>query len=58
MKTGWFADLDQEAPDPHKWQPCLQAEEGICLSFEIWFKSKEECERYIQGRILGQEMID
>lgn len=59
-RTGWFADVDTELPEGNawSWQPCLQAEEGVCHSFEVWFRTEEECVAYIRERILSQRMID
>ena len=59
MKTGWFADIaNVDDPllksDGYRWQPCLQLEGGHCPAFDVWFATKEECERFIKDEILGQ----
>lgn len=57
-KTGWFADTSDQAPKAWPWQPCLQAAEGICLSIDNWFSTKDECETFIREIILGNGMYD
>lgn len=49
--TGWFADIDVEQRPPYIWQPCLETPIAS-LSFQIWFTSKEACEKYIEEDIL------
>jgi len=53
----WFSDIamrDQPHPEQHPWQPCLQLD-GFCLSIEMWFASKDECDAFIQSDIVGCE---
>lgn len=57
-RQGWFADVcsDPDETDPiikESWQPCLQVG-GAIHSFDVWFKSRKDCEAYIRDEILGQ----
>lgn len=57
--TGWFADIDPEVQD-YPWQPVLAHADGDhreVVSIDVWFTSREECEAFIAGRIIGQGML-
>lgn len=58
-RQGWFADVDpEEAPRRgYEYQPCLQLEGGICLSFDVWFKTEDECVDYIRTNIIGKQLL-
>lgn len=49
---GWFADVDQDQTGEYVWQPCLNSNSGHIPCFEVWFKTKAECEDYIRDSIL------
>ena len=51
--TGWCASVDDEATGDWKWQPTL-AVPGMCLTFDMWFVSQDDCMAYIREEILGQ----
>jgi len=57
-ETGWFADTNDQGPKGWPWQPCLQAAEGICLSIDTYFRTKDECENFIREYILDRDMYD
>lgn len=57
MNGDWFADVDPEAAPAElfQWQPRFQvADEAMCFSFDVWFRTKEECEGFIR-KTLGVE---
>lgn len=67
-RVGWFADVEDVERDPdgnqaspslpgYEWQPVLQTA-GLCLSMDIWFPSKGECEKWISDNVLGKGLID
>ncbi len=56
-RTGWFADTSDDAPKNFPYQPCLQLD-GMCMDFDIWFATREECEEWIRKEVIGQEMFD
>lgn len=55
--TGWFADIDKEARSDYAYQPCLQLN-GMCLSFDVWFATEEECLDFIHNEVIGQVMYE
>ncbi|MGI5144807.1 hypothetical protein ACQEVC_45570 [Plantactinospora sp. CA-294935] len=64
-RVGWFADVedvDSEDGEPrsdpaYPWQPVLQTA-GLCLSLDIWFASRAECEQWLRDNVIGVEMIE
>lgn len=51
--TGWFADIGREGDAmPGMWQPCLDLDTGHIPCFDVWFKTKAECEAYIRDEII------
>lgn len=53
--TFWFSDIamrDQTHQHDYPWQPCLQLD-GMCLSLEIWFASKDECDQFILSDVVN-----
>lgn len=50
-RCGWFADIDEDADSPFRWQPVLQVS-GSCLPLPVWFESKTACDEYIADVIL------
>jgi hypothetical protein len=53
-RKGWFADWDDEQPqDGCGWQPCLETGQGHIPCFEVWFKTKAECEAFIADNVIG-----
>lgn len=57
-RVGWFSDIEDRPNHQYPWQPCLQAELGLCLSLDIWFPTQEACDNFIKESILGKGMID
>lgn len=52
-ETGyWFADIDTEQVGDYQWQPVLELD-GMCLSTNIWFRTKAECVAFIVDSIIG-----
>lgn len=58
-RRGWFSDIDPDGapPDGYQWQPCLQLD-GLCLSFDVWHGSKEDCDDFILTEIIGRPFLD
>lgn len=56
-RRGWFADIDADAPASHQWQPCFETGEGHIPCFQIWFETRDQCERWIQENLLGVGML-
>ena len=52
-RTGWFADTSDKSPNGYPWQPCLQLDLH-CVSFDTWFATRYECEKWIKDEILGK----
>lgn len=57
QRVGWFADADNWREGDHGermdgWQPCLETGTGFIPTFDVWFKTREECERFIRDEIL------
>jgi len=50
---GWFSDIDKEQAGEYLWQPCLETGQGHIPSFEIWFKTKSECDAWIAENVIG-----
>lgn len=50
---GWFSDIDEDATNEYKWQPCLNAKEGTVPSLPVWFRSKKECDDWIKEQVIG-----
>lgn len=50
---GWFADSDRDATSEFKWQPCFDTDAGHTPSFQVWFVSKAECEKWIAENVIG-----
>lgn len=57
-ETGWFADidLDMDIPGFNRWVAVLQVP-GCCFPLPVWFRTKEECERFIREEVVGQPML-
>lgn len=58
--TGWFADIDHEVSHDYPWQPVLAFADGDhrqVASMDVWFASREECEAYIAGHVIGQGLL-
>lgn len=53
LGTGWFSAIDEDASTDFQWQPCLQLE-GWGPTLDVWFASKEECDRFIAGDVIGK----
>lgn len=51
--AGWFADWDDEQQTDYGWQPCFETGQGHIPCFEIWFKTKAECEEWIAANVIG-----
>lgn len=54
---GWFAEPDPETP-AYPWRPVLQLEGTCAPDFDIWFKTKDECETWIRENVLGAGMLE
>ncbi|MEV1245119.1 hypothetical protein [Nonomuraea sp. NPDC049750] len=55
--NGWFAEFDREATAEYAWRPVLQTDGGLAPDFDIWFATKEECEKWIRENVIGCEML-
>lgn len=53
LRRGWFADLDATQGGDYQWQPCLETGKGHIPCFEVWFKTKAECEDWIAANVIG-----
>lgn len=53
LRRGWFADWDDEDTTGYGWQPCLETGVGHIPCFEVWFKTKAECEAWITENVVG-----
>ena len=53
VRRGWFADFDREAASEYAWQPCLETGVGHIPSFEVWFRTKAECEQWIKDNVIA-----
>lgn len=51
--TGWFSDIDRDARVGFQWQPCLETGGGHVPSFQVWFATKKECDRWIATYVIG-----
>lgn len=56
MSTGWFAEFNDEAQQPGAWRPVLQLN-GYVAAFDIWFRTKRDCEEWIRANVIGSRMI-
>lgn len=52
-RRGWFADVDDEQDGDCRWQPCLETGQGHIPSFQVWFKTRAECEQWIADNAIG-----
>lgn len=52
-RRGWFADWDNDATNGYGWQPCLETGQGHVPCFQVWFKTKAECESFIADNVIG-----
>lgn len=58
-ERGWFADVRQDPEDgpADMWQPCLETGIGHIPCFDIWFATRQECEKWIAETVLGVGML-
>lgn len=56
-RQGWFSDAEDPPSATFRWQPCLQLD-GWCLSIDVWFESKEDCDNFILTNVLDQPLLD
>lgn len=62
-RVGWFSDYDND-PDlsggmaEYRWQPCLETGTGHIPSFDVHFKSKDECDTWIREYVIGAAWLD
>ena len=52
MDGKWFADIDEDSVSEYRWAPFVQVTGGVHQLDGIWFKSEEDCERFIVEEIL------
>jgi len=50
--VGWFSDISDEAAGDYQWQPCLETGTGHIPCFDVWFRTKAECDAYIRETLL------
>lgn len=56
--SGWFAEWDDEQTDTdYRWKPCLETGNGFIPCFQVWFKTKAECEEWIAANVIGAGWI-
>lgn len=59
----WFSDKRMDRLDDQKavWEPVLEEGPeggGMCFPFPMWFKTKEQCDAFIDRELVGAERED
>lgn len=57
-QDGWFADLadEEDRVAAYPWQPFLQTEGG-CFPLPVWFKTQEDCQKFIALEVIGARAL-
>jgi len=55
--AGWFADVSPDEIGDYHWQPCFETGLGHIPCFDIWFKTRAECETWIRENVLAHNVM-